>query len=149
MTDQQLDQEFHCNLIRFNDIIKLHCNYREKIVVTEWISKLKSCSTNTDERKLRNMFLEHFIQCCNADIFRKPPFNKNISTSANLIDYAHYLPKLAGIKKEAPNTPWKTTMKNVTEMFSISHEFSDFLSQLPVPRDGGIFIMNIKKKEDC
>ncbi|XP_037940564.1 uncharacterized protein LOC119673373 [Teleopsis dalmanni] len=146
MADQQLDQEFHCNLHRLDEIIR-KCNYREKIIATEWISKLRATSNSTDERKLRNMFLEHFIKCCDGTLFSKPPFNKNLLVSAKLVDYAYYLPQLAKLGKvEKTSSPWEVTMKSVSEMFTISAEFSDFLSYMPVPRDGAIFIMNIKRK---
>ncbi|XP_037928587.1 uncharacterized protein LOC119672082 [Teleopsis dalmanni] len=140
--EQDLDREFH------KAIVKLQYNvdtfgFREKTIATEWMIKLRNVIAEPWEKIVRNLFLEYFSNCT-GDVFKSPPFNKNLPREALLQSHIQMLPYLKDYwDQNETEDASKKFLKLVKELFSISEDFTHFLCQMPVPRDGAIFIMRV------
>lgn len=73
-----MDDEFKEFTRKFERVIGTY-RYREKMLATEWITKLKNIKEPIDEKKLRNRFIKHFVDgpddpCTVGGVFAKAPF---------------------------------------------------------------------------
>lgn len=71
---QQLDHEFSQLLQKLENFIVTY-NFREKYLLTEWLTKLKNSKSSLEECKLRNRFLKHFVNN-QVNVFLMEPFSK-------------------------------------------------------------------------
>ncbi|XP_017133832.1 genetic suppressor element 1 [Drosophila elegans] len=138
----KFDEEFE------RDIEKLEhqvcpLDFRSKTMATMWIDKLRNASHNPAEARARNIITSHLLKCFGENIFKKEPFNQPPPPeSLAIIREKMYLTRdsmchgMPVVKKSEPNF-------NLNQLFNDSYDGGEFLSQLPVPRDGAFFIFHM------
>ncbi|XP_017080781.1 intersectin-1 [Drosophila eugracilis] len=138
----KFDEEFE------RDIEKLERNicpldFRSKTMATMWMDKLRQTPQNVSEARSRNIITAHLIKCCGENIFNKEPFNHPPPPeSLSAIREKMYLTRdstchgMPVAKQRDPNS-------HLTQLFNDCHDGGEFLSQLPVPRDGAFFILHL------
>ncbi|XP_065362493.1 uncharacterized protein LOC135955971 [Calliphora vicina] len=144
---EKLDNEFN-ELLRKLEGFMFVYNYREKYLITEWLTKLNNSKSSLDERKLRNRFMKHFVSNQEAaiNVFRTDPFNKIPKDfSGPLKDLKKLLPK---DPDEALNPTEDEKRSYITDLFDNLIDKGAFLAQQPVPRSGTFFILILRADED-
>ncbi|KAM7357929.1 uncharacterized protein ACRADG_003096 [Cochliomyia hominivorax] len=144
--NERLDHEFQ-ELLQTLESYLIVYNFREKYLITEWLSKLKAAKSSLDERKLRNRFIKHFINSKEngENIFSVEPFNKIPKDfSGPLKDLKKLLPK---DPDEALNPTDEEKRFYIAELFDSLEDKGLFLSQQPVPRSGTFFILIARSEE--
>ncbi|XP_016988997.1 zinc finger CCCH domain-containing protein 13 [Drosophila rhopaloa] len=136
----KFDEEFE------RDIEKLErqvcpLDFRSKTMATMWIDRLRNAPHNTSEARARNVITSHLLKCCGDNIFKKEPFNhppppENLATIRERMfltrdSMCHGMPVV------------KQKNSHLTQLFNDSYDGGEFLSQLPVPRDGAFFIFHM------
>ncbi|XP_017043610.1 putative uncharacterized protein DDB_G0271982 [Drosophila ficusphila] len=118
-------------------------DFRSKTMATMWMDKLRQTPHNAAEARSRNIIAAHLLKCRGENIFTKEPFNHpppvdNLSTIREKMyltrdSMCHGMP----LAKEAePNS-------HLVKLFNDSYDGGEFLSRLPVPRDGSFFILHL------
>ncbi|XP_023305081.2 uncharacterized protein LOC111686925 [Lucilia cuprina] len=144
---ERLDNEFNELLKKLEGFMFIY-NYREKYLITEWLTKLKNSKTSLEERKLRNRFLKHFVnnQESGVNIFRLEPFNKIPKDfSGPLKDFKKLLPK---DPDEALNPSEDEKRSYMADLFDKLPDKGAFLAQQPVPRCGTFFILIVRAEDE-
>ncbi|XP_068148357.1 uncharacterized protein [Drosophila tropicalis] len=136
----QLNQEFDQDIVRLEHSI-CSLDFREKSMATAWIAKLKTTQRNVHEARARNQILAYILKCVNENVFNHEPFNKpppslSLSTIKATLHLTHDTTCMATASQQEKN-------KYLSELFNNCYDAGDFLSQLPVPRDGAFFVLHM------
>ncbi|XP_002030010.2 putative uncharacterized protein DDB_G0271982 [Drosophila sechellia] len=135
----KFDEEFERDIQKLEQNI-CQLDFRSKTMATMWMDKLRQPPHNADEARSRNIITSHLLKCCGDNVFNKEPFNhppppQNLTTIRETMiltreSTCHGMPSSKQMEPKA----------NLTQLFSDSYDGGEFLSQLPVPRDGAFFI---------
>ncbi|XP_043648354.1 splicing regulatory glutamine/lysine-rich protein 1 [Drosophila teissieri] len=139
----KFDEEFERDLEKLERSI-CQLDFRSKTMATMWMDKLRQPPQSAAETRSRNVIAAHLLKCSGDSIFKKEPFNhppppQNLTTIREKMfltrdSTCHGMP----ISKQ------KEPSANLTQLFSDSYDGGEFLSQLPVPRDGAFFIYHMQ-----
>ncbi|XP_070071768.1 histone-lysine N-methyltransferase, H3 lysine-79 specific isoform X2 [Drosophila takahashii] len=139
----KFDDEFERDIENLERQI-CHLDFRSKTMATMWMDKLRQTPQNVAEARSRNIITSHILKCCGESIFKKEPFNhppppENLTTIRERMyltrdSTCHGMPVA---KQREPNS-------YLTQLFNDSYDGGEFLSQLPVPRDGAFFILHMR-----
>ncbi|XP_037719383.1 trichohyalin [Drosophila subpulchrella] len=139
----KFDEEFERDI---DTLERQICNldFRSKTMATMWIDKLRRTPQSVAEARSRNIITSHILKCCGENIFKKEPFNhppppENLAIIRERMfltrdSTCHGMPVA---KQREPNS-------YLTQLFNDSFDGGEFLSQLPVPRDGAFFILHMR-----
>nr|XP_017087586.2 RNA-binding protein 25 [Drosophila bipectinata] len=139
---ERLDLEFEQEMVKFDQKL---CNLsiRAKTMATMWKVKLREKPHNADEARSRNIIAAHLTKCSGEGVFEMEPFNRappplDLVTLRNKMHLTRESPCRA-ISLNAKKDP----QPHLSQLFSSCYDGGEFLSQLPVPRDGAFFILHM------
>ncbi|XP_017853796.2 uncharacterized protein LOC108607469 [Drosophila busckii] len=127
---ESLDREFQRNIhILEHSMESINC--MEKPLASEWIYKLKAFPPNLSEALARNFIVKYLLRQTNKrnvvnwNLFSNPPHSQS------------------GLYIQSSMPQKKSKKKVIKRLLGSSYDNGNFLSQLPVPRDGAIFVLQL------
>ncbi|KAL9906040.1 uncharacterized protein LOC119632427 [Glossina fuscipes] len=133
----QLDKDFQELAKKLETDFLPNLSYREKLLATEWLVKLRNTKGDIAELKLRNRFTKHFLETpkvFSGAKFKDLPANFQDS----LEELRQLLPKTPD---EALNPTKEEKLSYISQLFANLPDRGQFLASLPVPRAGSFYIL--------